>query len=182
MARKPKIDPNKPHVCTFCNKGFARERTLTAHTCEKKRRWLDKDHKYNKIGFMAYEQFYLSAQKRKVDYASFVDSKLFRAFTKFGRHVVNINCINVQSFIDFVISGGIPVDSWTKEYVYEEFLRKETFREPALYAVERNILLMEQWAMETHEDWTEFFAKIAPVTAVKYIKQGRLSPWYFVNM
>ena len=45
-------------TCKYCKKSFKRESTLTAHACEKKRRYQQKDEKGVRIGFQAYLRFY----------------------------------------------------------------------------------------------------------------------------
>jgi len=180
-VKKQKLDPNKPHRCEYCLKSWKNEKSLINHLCEKKMRWMDQDHKYTKIGFAAYQRFYERQQRTKVEYKDFVDSRFFRAFTKFGRYVVLIHCIDVPAFINFLITNSIKLDDWTKDTVYASFLRQETFREPAMRAVERNIHLMNTWAKETNQEWTQFFTTVYPSTAVEYIRQGRLSPWVLLT-
>ena len=44
-------------------------------------------------------------------------------------------------------------------------------------AVERNILLMEQWGREYNENWVDFFRKVPTAQATTWIRKGRISPW-----
>ncbi|MNV07710.1 hypothetical protein D3C71_981540 [compost metagenome] len=60
---------------------------------------------------------------------------------------------------------------------YEIWVRELGRKEHPDKALERNILLMEQWSRETGEEWTDFFRKVNPQLATKWIKTGRLSPW-----
>lgn len=167
------------HICNFCKKSFIRESSLINHTCEKKRRWMNKEEKYVKLGFYAYQKFYTlnyPGQKPK-DYADFVESNYYTAFTGFGHHIIKINAINTESFIDFVLKNQVKIEDWTKDYVYETYVREFTRKEDPLNALERAIVLMESWAKLEDKHWTDFFTQVNTNIAVLYIKNGRLSPW-----
>lgn len=181
MAKKSKKNKKKPYGCEFCKAEFVKEKTLFNHLCARKIRWFDKSHKYSKIGFIAYQKFYEISHNKKIGFLDFINSNFYTAFIKFGRHVVNIKAIEVDEFIYFLIRTNVKIDNWVKDYTYEEFLRHQTFRESAIKAVERNILLMEAWANEYNEEWTDFFIKVSPTIAVEYIRQGRLSPWVLLT-
>lgn len=182
MTKKiKKPDPSKPHVCKFCNRGFAREKTLISHMCEPRRRHTIEDEKYVKMGFLAFQEFHRQTSLKKVDYSHFVESQFFTAFTKFGRHMLNINAIEKPEFITFVLKAGVPIDHWCRDDTYETYVRYQTSRESASRAFERNILLMEQWGLEHYEDWFDFFRKVTPSYAVQLIRSGRLSPWLLYN-
>jgi len=56
----------KPYKCEYCGNGYMREKTLAAHMCEPKRRWLQKDEKRVRYGLYAFQRFYaLSAGTKK---------------------------------------------------------------------------------------------------------------------
>ena len=149
--------------------------------CEKKRRWTIKDEKYVKLGYMAFERFRELNHMKKPDYQEFVDSRFFVAFCKFGRYIINMNAIEPREFIEFVLKTGVPLDSWCSGAVYEQFVRRQTSKEPAGTALERNIHLMVQWGIEHNEEWFNFFRKVSPNLATQLIKNGRLSPWVLYN-
>ena len=48
---------DKPYKCEYCGAGFMKEKTLAAHMCEKKRRWLQKDEKRVRHGLYAFQRF-----------------------------------------------------------------------------------------------------------------------------
>ncbi|MNK29847.1 hypothetical protein D3C87_482500 [compost metagenome] len=183
MARKPKtkevkVEPIR-HTCEFCKRDFSTEKTLIAHACEKKRRWLWKDEKYATMGFRAYQLFYeVSMKSKKVKtQEDFIDSQYYIAFTKFGKHLVDINAIEPIGFVEFLIRTNVRLDDWCLPRPYEIWVRELGRKEHPDKALERNILLMEQWSRETGEEWTDFFRKVNPQLATKWIKTGRLSPW-----
>jgi len=173
----PPPEPTFP--CEFCKKELKTERSLIAHSCEKKRRWLWRDDKNIRIGFMAFQLFYkLSVRtKKEKTYAEFMDSRYFSAFAKFGRYIENINAIEVHGFVEMLIKNNIKLDDWTNDIWYESWTRELAKKEPPMKAVERNILLMEQWGREYNENWVDFFRKVPTTQATTWIRKGRISPW-----
>jgi hypothetical protein len=165
--------------CEFCKKNFSSEGRFINHMCEKKRRWLWKDEKYIRIGFMAFQKFYeLSLRSKKPkEYREFMESKYFTAFTKFGRHIEHVNAIDPSGFTEFLIKNNAKLDDWTRDEWYEEWTRELAKKEPPMRAVERNILLMEQWGREYGENWIDFFRKVPTAQATEWIRKGRISPW-----
>lgn len=147
--------------------------------CEKRRRYADRDHKHVRMGFFAYGRFYevnYRGKKQKT-FDEFVDSRFYSGFVAFGRYLDEINAINPMAFIDYLIKLGEPLDKWRSPVVYETYVRELNKRESPDAAVERNILLMQQWSVDSGEHWTDFFRKIKPPLATLWIKSGRISPW-----
>ena len=173
----PPSPPTFP--CEFCKKEFVRESTFINHMCEKKRRWLWRDERYIRIGFMAFQMFYrLSVRsKKEKTYEDFMDSQYFTAFTKFGRYIEHINGIEVQGFVEMLIKNNIKLDDWVNDLWYESWTRELAKKESPDKAVERNILLMEQWGRDTGENWVDFFRKVSTAQATLWIRKGRISPW-----
>jgi hypothetical protein len=165
--------------CQFCKTEYHREDSLIAHLCEKKRRWFNKDERYVKLGFYAYTRFYQIqfVGKKVPDYENFMNSRHYIGFVKFGRYILNLNAFNPEGFVDFVIKSTTPLKEWCSPHVYELYVREITKKESPSTAIERNILLMQQWSQETGEPWTDFFRKINTNIAVMWIKSGRISPW-----
>jgi hypothetical protein len=178
--KKPKADAKaEGFTCEFCKKQYQQEKSFLVHMCAKKQRFLDRGEKYVKLGFWVYQRFHnLSYNHRKEKtFEDFANSQFYTSFTRFGRYLLNINAVNMQGFVDFLIKASIPIDEWQSPIVYETYVRELNKRESADAAVERNILLMEQWAVETGEHWTDFFRKIEPTLATAWIRSGRISPW-----
>lgn len=178
---KRKVEPMRPYICDYCNSGFVREESLINHMCEKKRRWVIKDQKYVTIAFYAWQEFYRFNYSRKKEYKEFINSRYYIDFIKFGKHLTDINVIEPYEFITFILKTNVKLKDWCKEWVYDSFVRYQTERESYDKAIERNILLMQQWAIQYKEHWANFFVNISTPLAVAYIKSGRLSPWVLYN-
>ena len=174
---KPKTEAK--YRCEYCDKPYKSERRFLVHLCEKKRRYLCRDDKPNRVGFMIFQRFwdmnYRSKKNRTYD--DFANSSLYLALVAFGRYINDINAIQPNDFIEFLLKGEVPIDKWRTPPVYEAYVRALARIETPAKAVERNFLLMQQWALDTGLEWTDFFRKIAPTQAVSWIISGRISPW-----
>ena len=171
--------------CEFCKKEFSNERILLNHLCEPRRRWLNRDEQYVRLGFNAWLRWYeltgTHRSKKKRTYEDFMASKYYTAFTKFGKHIVATNLVNPLQFLDYVIKNGIKLDNWCNDSVYEHYVRDVCKREDVVAALERLVHLMEKWSEENDEPWNDFFKKVNPNQAIRWIKAGRISPWIIFN-
>jgi len=174
-------------TCEFCKRGFVKELNLVNHSCEKKRRWYRKDDPEVRLGFIAWNRFYeLNTFSKKTEFKTshrnFIDSQYYSAFIKFGKHMRDLNAIEPAKFIDYVIKNNLPIDKWTHDFVYEQYVRELTRQESGEEALERNIMLMNEWSMQTGESWIDFFRKVNTNQAVAWLKSGRISPWILYNV
>jgi len=147
--------------------------------CEQKRRWLDQDTKHVKLGFVVFKRFHevnYKGRKEKT-FEDFMGSQFYTSFTKFGRYLLNINAINPKQFIDFLIKTEVKLNKWESPLVYETYVRELNKKETPDAAIERNFLLMQQWANDTGKPWLDFFREIEPALATNWIRSGRISPW-----
>lgn len=150
--------------------------------CKKKRRWLRREDRDVMLGFNAYREFYKRHYKQhQKTYEQFMNSNYFDSFVKFGKHIIDINAVNPVEFINFIINSAIPLNKWCYNSVYEQYVIWLTSQETPERALERNMLLMEQWALDNNEEWTDFFRKIDTTVAMNYIRTGRISPWLLYN-
>ena len=110
--------------CTYCDKEFARERTLQVHLCEPKRRHLQKNEKWVQNAFMVFQRFYEIHQHnvKPKTYDAFCASAYYNAFVKFGRYIMHINPLYPEKYIDYVILSKIKLDHWARDDLYEAYL------------------------------------------------------------
>jgi hypothetical protein len=169
---------DEKYQCEFCGKEFARAKTLVDHLCTKKLRHIQKQDSNVRIGFQTW-LFFRKYNKIRGDasYEKFCNDKLYNAFVRFGKHVIDIQAISPENFITFIIKNTVRIDDWVKDHVYEMYLREVSKKEPPEVSLERTILLMEQWALEHDKLWTDFFRELNTNVAVQWIKSGRISPW-----
>jgi hypothetical protein len=179
LKKQPKPKVKSEFVCDFCQRGFLNDGRLLLHMCEQKRRHNQRDEKPVKLAFIAYQAFYNRSMRQKAapSYQSFAKSTLYLAFVRFGRHVLDLNAVNPLAFIDFLLRLETPIDKWISQTLYDTYIRELNKNETPLDALQRNFILMQQWASENGEDWRTFFHKIDVPLAALWIANGRISPW-----
>lgn len=165
--------------CEFCNRSFQRETTMIKHLCENKRRWQDKDLPGNRIGFQAWLNFYAknTGTKKKKSYTDFTKSAYYIAFVKFGHYCVDIKCINVTRYADWLLKNKISIDSWCSDKNYTSFLIEYLRTEDAMDAIARSIETTIDLAKDAGIE-TKDCLRYANRNRLAYaITTGKISPW-----
>ena len=165
--------------CEFCNRSFQRETTMMKHLCENKRRWQDKDQPGNRIGFQAWVEFYKknTASKKPKTYVDFTKSAYYIAFVKFGHYCVDIKCINVVRYADWLLKNQIKIDSWCSDKNYTTFLIDYLKTEDAMDAIARSIEATMVIAKDSGIE-TKDCMRYANRNKLAYaVTTGKISPW-----
>ena len=171
------------YKCGYCGKSFAREKTLSVHVCEPKRRYLSKNEKHVQMALLTYQRFYEIGQKaqKKKTFDEFVSSPYYNAFVKFGSFMSNANPLYPEKFIDFVIKSGVKLDHWCRDELYDTYLQELIKIEPADGAIQRSIQTMMDWADDKEAAWNHYFSYVNLNRATYDIKEGKISPWILLN-
>jgi hypothetical protein len=177
--RKSLVIESPKHKCEFCDRVFSRESTILSHVCETKQRWLNRDLQGNRIGFQVWVQFYKknSAAKKTKTYEEFIRSPYYVAFAKFGNYCVDINCVNISRFTDWLLKNQIRLDTWCSDTHYTKFLIEYVKTEDPLDSIHRSV----ETTIKLGED-----AGILPKDVLRFgnvnricqaIVTGKISPW-----
>jgi len=174
------------YKCKYCEKEFRKESSLAVHLCEVKRRWQQERETGVQFGLQAYLRFYEMTQgsAKMKSYTDFVASPYYRAFVKFGRHMVAIRAVNPRAFIDWVIKENKKLDHWCHEKVYLEYLKQYMRKEAVQDALERALKEMQDYADEHGEfknGFSDYFRFGNPNRICYHISTGRISPWIVYN-
>jgi len=169
--------------CEFCNKEFAKEKTLVVHVCEQKRRHMSKNERHVQAGLLTFQRFYEIAQKSKSvkTFEDFANSSFYNAMVKFGSFLVNTAPIYPELFIDFVIRSGVKLDHWCRDELYDQYIADLIKKEPADGAIQRTIKTMMEWGESNAAPWEHYFQYANLNRATHDIKEGLVSPWILLN-
>ena len=177
------METTSDHVCKYCAKSFKKESTLAVHLCEPKRRYQQQNEKGVQIGLNAYLRFYEMTQgsARFKTYDDFAKSPYYNAFVKFGRQCVNINAINVERYIDWLLKNNKKLDHWAKDSMYDEYLQQYLRTEALTDALQRAINYSISWGEEKGCDPHDVLRYGNSNTVTYAISTGKISPWIIYN-
>lgn len=168
------------YSCEFCKKSFARERTLVSHICEKKSRWLNRDHAGNRIGFQCWVQFYskhsMSKSKNKT-VEEFIASPYYIAFAKFGSYCVDSKVLNIPRYVEWLLKEQIKLDDWATDTVYNRFLCQYLRLEDPFDAIYRGVEYCTTLAELDNIQPQDVFRYTNPNRICFAIANGKISPW-----
>jgi len=165
--------------CDFCGRTFIKESTIDKHICEYKRRWGDKNLKGNRIGFNAWLNFYAqnTSSKKQKTYLDFTKSSYYLAFVKFGHYCVNIRCVNINRYADWLLKNQIRIDSWTSDKNYTQFMIEYLRQEDPFDAIARSMETLIEICKDESIQSKDAFRYSAPNRICYEITTGRISPW-----
>jgi hypothetical protein len=174
---------NQPFNCTHCGKKFMQEKTLYAHMCEPKRRFMQRDEKRVQAGFFAFNRYYRLVQGAKKDktYEDCCKRAYYNAFVKFGSFVNNVNPLYPDKFVDYVIKSGVKLDHWCRDQLYETYLYEMIKMEPVESAVQRSLSTMMEWGDAHDTIWTHYFLYASQSRIIQHLRDGKISPWLLFN-
>ena len=174
---------SETYKCKYCEREFRKESTLAVHLCEQKRRYQEEKEVGVQIGLQSYLKFYTMTQgsAKLKTYTDFSKSPYYKAFTKFGRHMIDIRAIDTRGFIEHVIKNNKKIDYWCKDEVYQEFLSLHLRKENVKDALERSLNTMVEWAEENDSVFNHYFLYASSNRIVHHITTGRISAWVIFN-
>lgn len=168
------------YQCKFCGKSFTRERTLSSHMCERKRRWMCKDDLDSRMAFSIWTDFmkFVSPNTKKVKTVEdFIRSPDYIGFLKFANYLIDLKPVDSNQFIQWLFKMGVRLSDWQRPGTYQLYVQENSKKETPERAMERAILVMQEWGETTGNNWQTFFNKVAPATGMNLIVMGRISPW-----
>lgn len=172
-----------PYTCQHCNRSFVKESSLAVHSCEHKRRYMERDEVGVQLGLQAYLKFYELTQGsgKSKTWEQFAKSPYYRAFIKFGRHCQSIRAVNTARFIEWLIKQNKKIDHWCKDAVYGEYLMEYLRAESVTDALTRAIETAQTWQQETENPLRDYL-RYGNDNALCYaVTTGRVSPWILYN-
>jgi len=153
------------------------------HSCEQKRRYLERDEVGVQIGLQAYLRFYEITQgsSRLKNWDNFVTSSYYRAFVKFGRYCQAIRAVNIPRFTDWLITNNRKIDHWCSDRVYTEYLLQYVRQESVADALARAVEHAMSWSNATGNPSQDFLRYGNDNVIAHAISTGRVTAWCLYN-
>lgn len=133
----------------------------------------------NRIGYQAWLEFYKKnmGTKKVKNYTDFAKSAYYIAFVKFGHYCINIKCVNVNRYADWLLKNQIKIDSWCSDTNYEKFLMQHLKDEDPLDAIARSIETTISFAKEENLQSKDYLRYGNGNRICHLITNGKISPW-----
>lgn len=165
--------------CEHCNREFVRPSTFLKHICEQKRRYLDRDRPSNRMGYIAWKQYYQQhhPNKKGVAYTDFMNSSYYTAFVKFGTYCTDIKAINSSAFAIYLVKNRIPIDNWASDSSYTKYLVEYLKYESCMDATQRSIENLLNVANDENINLSDVFKYVNSNKICHMITNGHISPW-----
>jgi hypothetical protein len=169
--------------CGYCGRVFKRESTIQSHTCENKRRWLEKDRPGNRIAFSAFSRFYKfnTNTKKPKTHDDYIKSTYYLAFSKFGSYCADSGVINVDRYVDWLLRNQIKITDWPSDNHYQRYLTEYLRQEDALSAVARSIECLIKLCEGSTMMPCDYLRWGNSNRICHEITAGRISPWLLYN-
>lgn len=171
------------YTCQYCKKNFVKETSLAVHSCEPRRRRMEKDEAGVRLGFNAYLKFYELTQgsAKLKTHDDFCESAYYRAFVKFGRYCVDIKAVNPARFTEWLLKNNKKIDHWCRDTIYTEYLIDYLQVENINDALARAIEFSIDWSEQTGNPANDCLRYGNTNAMVYAITAGRISPWVLYN-
>lgn len=171
----------KKFRCSFCKKSFSKEQTLLTHSCIYRSRYNDRDNPDVILAFSIYKKIVDPASNKNIKFDKFIYNNLYTSLIKMVRWVKDNKLYNSQEYIDWLIKNSVNLNNWSKESTYQSFIYNFLQTETPERAVERFVLLAEEWATENNNYWQNVFTEANTNWICHKIQMGIISPWIYLG-
>jgi len=171
----------KKFRCDFCKKSFSKESTLLTHSCVYKSRYNDQNNPDVLLAFSVYKKIVDPAGNRNILYNKFIYNKLYTSLVKMVRWIKTNNLYNSEEYINWLIKTNTNLNKWNKETTYQNFIYNFLQNETPERAVERFVLLAEEWAIDNNSYWQDIFTNSNTNWICHKIQMGIISPWIYLG-
>ncbi len=171
MNRKKSLSNTKSYTCDFCNKSFAREKTLDSHPCLPRDRFNQRNESWVKTAHDLWKEFTtLPKMYKGIEY--FEKDKTYKTITEFTKFAEENNYAFIYEYGLWLLKNKVVERNWYKNDIYQQFLKQFLLTEHPRDAVVRSIEYIS-----TIEELGKFFKTCQIGKILTYIETGRISPW-----
>jgi hypothetical protein len=145
-----------------------------AHICEEKRRFQQKDILHCRLGYQAFSSMYKKISNTKKTEEEFRKSTYYLACVRWGRFVIDVNCIDSNAYLNWLLAQNIPIDKWNTDSVYDLWLPQYAILEMPWDAIGRSVNTMIEW---NSDDFYNYFLKAGDNRIIFDLTKNKISPW-----
>lgn len=171
----------RKYRCKFCDKTFTRKSWHERHTCEKKRRFSERNDIFTISGHRLFNHWQrktglLRRGKEEKTLEQFCKSPFFNSFKQLAVFTEQNYVVSKYQYLDWLVEKRVPERRWRYQATidrYRNSLQKENPDKQVKTSV-KNIL---EWCEDRNVEPSMFFVSITPGQALNMVRSSQLSPW-----
>lgn len=152
---------------------------MATHLCETKRRWDDRDRPANRVAYLAWQLFYGQYQPHRQEktYRDFITSAYWIGFVKWGNYCVDADVLMPLNYARWLLKGKIPLDNWSSDLIYTQYLVEYILIEDPLDAIHRTVKTLADIADDQNIRLSDVLRLYNANRLCYLITKGKISPW-----
>ena len=171
----------RKYRCSFCNKEFTRESWYKKHTCEKKRRFLDRNNIHYISGHRLFNHWQsvtglLRLGKTKT-FEEFCKSPYFKSFVELAQFISDNHIVSGYKYVEWLVENDIKEVAWKRKSGLEKYRDYVRRSEQPENQVDDTCKFILDWCEEKETTPEMFFKRITPGQALTMVRRNQLSPW-----
>lgn len=163
--------------CKYCQRLFKTESGLFNHKCEQRARNVEIKTVDGLAGWEYYKKWLQSGHKLVPPMDSFLKSRFYRSFIRFGKFVKKVNLPDVDYFIELMVKQEINPTLWCTDDVYTYYINHLDLENNWLKEVNVTVDTILKTVDGSDCEVRDFFEIIEPNVVIEMIRKRQLSPW-----
>lgn len=170
----------KKYRCNFCDKTFIRKSWHERHTCEKKKRFLERNDIFTISGHRLFNHWQrqtgLLRRGKEKTLEEFCRSPYFNLFKNLAVYTEQNYVVSKYQYLDWLIEKKISEKRWHHQTILNRY-RNSLLKEDPDKQVKTSIKNILEWCEDKNVKSSEFFVSITPGQALNMVRSTQLSPW-----
>lgn len=171
MNKNESLTNTKSYTCEFCEKSFARQKTIDTHVCIMRDRYNQRSQPHVTTAHEIWKVLINNSAKYKsIEY--FEKDRTYKSITEFTKFAEDNNYLFIYDYGIWLLKNRVVEKNWYKIEIYQQFLKQHLLMEHPREAVVRSIEYI------ANIDEMGNFLKTCQVGKIlTYLETGRISPW-----
>ena len=169
----------KTYRCPYCEKPFTRRPWYERHSCEAKRRFLERNNMSTILACRLYNHWMKKLVRRKRDSSveEFQKVREYKLFMRLADFCRTNYLISNARYVDWLIETKCKASRWTHSINLNKYREWIRLNEDPITHAEITFKNAHQWCRENSIKTVDFFRFVPTVLALEMIRENRLLPW-----
>lgn len=164
--------------CNYCENKFHSEVRFMKHFCEPKRRANTLSSPQGQAAFAFYRDWMKARKFGQPSAAAFLDSKYYRAFVNFAKHIADANISRPDKYLELMVEIDMMPSMWCSSAAYTIYTAWFDSQHDPIEQVSESIGYLLTICEAENVQLPNIFQHLGVQRILSYVRQRRLSPWF----